>query len=101
MSRNEVAEFSEAELIRLVHLQLGTPGSKRVDPKVPESYCSPHGGELLLVKERTEIHLSCLKDFEEGVVWQAFTEFDMPEKVIRAEWDSSSPLVKIYDETNG
>ena len=34
-SRNEVAELSEAELIRLVHLQLGTSGSKRVDPKGP------------------------------------------------------------------
>ena len=43
---------------------------------------------------------SCLKDFEE-VVWRAFTEFDMPEKVIRDEWDSSSLLGDIYDETNG
>ena len=25
----------------------------------------------------------------------------MPGKVIQAEWDSSSQLVKIYDETNG
>ena len=44
---------------------------------------------------------SSSKDFEEEVVWRTFTEFDMPGKVIRAEWDSSSPLVKIYDETNG
>ena len=43
---------------------------------------------------------SCLKDFVEEVVWRAFTEFDMPGKVIRAEWDSS-PLMKIYDETDG
>ena len=35
LSGNEVAELSKAELIRLVHLQLGTPGSKRVDPKGP------------------------------------------------------------------
>ena len=56
---------------------------------------------MLLVKERTEIRPSCLKDFEEEVVLQVFTEFDMPGKVIRAEWDLSSPLVKIYDDTNG
>ena len=35
LSRNEVAELSGAELIHLVHLQLGTPRSKRVDPKGP------------------------------------------------------------------
>ena len=52
-------------------------------------------------KERTEIRLSCLKDFEEELIWRDLTEFDMPGKVIRAEWDSSSPLVKTYDETNG
>ena len=34
-SKNEVAELSEAELIRQVHLQLGTPGSKMLDPKDP------------------------------------------------------------------
>ncbi len=33
LSGNEVAELSEVELIRLVHLQLENPGSKRVDPK--------------------------------------------------------------------
>ena len=35
LSRNEVVELSEAELIRLVHLHLRTPGSKRVDPNCP------------------------------------------------------------------
>ena len=35
LSRNEVAELSEAELIRLVHFQLGTPRSRSVDPKGP------------------------------------------------------------------
>ena len=33
LSRNEVAELSEAELIRLIHFQLGTPESKRVESK--------------------------------------------------------------------
>ena len=33
LSINEVAELSEAELICLIHFQLGTLGSKRVDPK--------------------------------------------------------------------
>ena len=36
MSRNEVAVLSEAELIRLVNLQLGTFGSRSVDPRVHE-----------------------------------------------------------------
>ena len=35
LSGNEVTELSEAELLRLIHFQLGTPGSKRVDPKGP------------------------------------------------------------------
>ena len=35
LSGSEVAELSETELIRLVHFQLRTPGSKRVDPKGP------------------------------------------------------------------
>ena len=100
VSRNEVAELSEAELIGLVHLQLGTPRSKRVDPKgLWTRRLYPHSDELLLIKEGTEIRLSCSKDFEEEIVWWAFIEFDMPGKVIRAEWDSSSSLVKIYDET--
>ena len=95
MSRNEAAELSEAELIRLIHFQLGTTGSRSVDPRVHESDGSPHGSELLLVKERTEIRLSCLDVAEEEIVWRAFTEFDKPGKVIRAEWDSSSPLGEI------
>ena len=33
--RNEVAELSEAEFIRLLHFQLGTPGSRSIDPKGP------------------------------------------------------------------
>ena len=84
-----------------MHFNWEAPGSCSVDPRVNESDSSPHGGELLLVKQWAEIRPSCLKDFEEEVVWRAFIEFNMPEKVIRAEWDSSSPLVKIYDETNG
>ena len=91
LCRNEVAELSEAELIRLIHIQLGTLGSWSVDPRVHELDGSSHGGELLLIQERTEIRPSCSKDFEEEVVCRAFTEFDMPGKVIRAEWDSSSP----------
>ena len=98
LSRNEVTELSEAELI---HLQLGTPGYRSVDARVHELDGFPHGSELLLVKERTEIRLSCLKDAEEVVVWRAFTVFDMLGKVVRAEWDSSFSLVKIYVETNG
>ena len=39
--------------------------------------------------------LPSLKDFEEEIVWRTFAEFDMPEKVIRAEWDSSSSLGEI------
>ena len=79
-----------------------TSGSKKGDPKGPWTRrLYPHGGESLLIEERTEIRLSSSKDFEEEVVWWAFTEFDMPGKVIRVEWDSSSSLVIIYDETNG
>ncbi len=40
---------------------------------------------LLLGRKRTEIRPSCQKDAEEEVVWQAFPEFDLPGKVIRAE----------------
>ena len=36
LSRNEVAELSEAELIRLIHFQLETFRSRSVDPKVHE-----------------------------------------------------------------
>ena len=93
LSGNEVTELSEVELIRLVHLQLGTPGSNRVDSKGPLTRrLYLHGGELLLIKEQTETRPSSLKDFEEEVVWWAFTKFDMSRKVIWAEWDSSSPL---------
>ena len=63
LSINEVAESSEAELIRLVHLQLGTFGFRSVDPKIHELDGFPRGGELMLVKERTEIRPSRLKDF--------------------------------------
>ena len=28
LSKNEVAELSEVELIHLIHIQLGTPGSR-------------------------------------------------------------------------
>ena len=71
LSGNEVAELSEAELIRLVYLQLGTPGSKGVDPKGPWTRrLYPHDGESLLIKERTEIRPSSSKDFEEEVVWR-------------------------------
>ena len=38
MSRNEVAELSEAELICLVYLQLGTLGSKKGRPKGSMNY---------------------------------------------------------------
>ncbi len=36
LSRNEVAELSEAELIRLIRIQRWNPGSRSVDPKVHE-----------------------------------------------------------------
>ena len=48
LSRNEVAELSEAELIRLIHIQLGIPGSRSEDSRVHESDGSPHGVVLLL-----------------------------------------------------
>ena len=92
---NEVAELSEVELIRLIRIQRWNPGSRSVDPKVHELDGSSHGGELLLIQERTEILPSCQKDFEEEIVWWAFTEFNMPGKVIRVEWDLSSPLGEI------
>ena len=92
LSRNEVAELLEAELIRLNHIQQGTPGSRYVDSRVHESDGSPHGVVLLLGRERTDKRPSCSKNSEEVIVWRAFTEFDLPGKVIRAEWDSSSPL---------
>ena len=41
LSRNEVAELSEAELICLI--QLGTPWSRRVNSRVHELDGSPHG----------------------------------------------------------
>ena len=92
LSRNEVTELSEAELIRLIRIQLGTLGSRRVDSRVHELDGSPHGVLLLLGRERTDKRPSCSKDAQEEVVWRAFTEFDMSGKVIRAEWDSSSSL---------
>ena len=33
-------------------------------------------------KKWTEIRPSCLKVFEEEIVWRAFTEFDTPVKII-------------------
>ena len=36
LSRNEVAELSEAELIHLIRIQWWNPGSRSVDPKVHE-----------------------------------------------------------------
>ena len=54
-----------------------------------------------MVKERTEIHPSCLKVAEEEVVWRAFTEFYMPGKVVRANRIRHYHWVKLYDETNG
>ena len=80
-SRNEVAELSVAELIRLIHIQLGTLGSRRVDSKVPEIDGSPHGEMLLFGRERTDKCPSSSKDAEEEVVWRAFTELDLPGKV--------------------
>ena len=55
LSGNEVAELSEAELIRLIRIQPWNPGSRSVDPKVHELDGSSHGGELLLIQERAEI----------------------------------------------
>ena len=94
LSRNEVAELSEAELIRLIHFQLGSPGSRSVDLRVHESDGSPHGVMLLLGRERTDKRPSNSKDAEEEIVWRASTESDLPGKVIQAEWDLSSPLGK-------
>ena len=92
LSRNEVSELSEAELIRLIHVQMGTPGSGSVDSRVHELDGSPHGVMLLLGREQTDIRPFCSKDVEEEVVWRAFTKFDLPRKVIRAERDSLSLL---------
>ena len=92
LSRNEVAELLDAELIRLIPVQLGTPGSRSIDSRVHESDGSP----LLLGTERTDKRPSCSKDSQKEVVWRAFNEFDLPRKVIRAEWDSSSPLLGKY-----
>ena len=50
---------------------------------------------MLQMKELTEIRPSSSKDFEEEVVWRAFTEFDITGKTIRAEWGWSSPLGEI------
>ena len=35
LSKNEVAELSEAELISLIRIQWWNPGSRSVDPKGP------------------------------------------------------------------
>ena len=43
LSRNEVAELSEAKLICLIHIQLGTLGCRSVDSRVPELDGSSHG----------------------------------------------------------
>ena len=96
LSRNEVTELSEAELTRLIRIQRWNPGSRSVDPKGSWTRrLYPHSSELLMIKEQTEIRPSSSKDFEEEVVWRAFTEFDMPGKVLRTEWDSSSPMGEI------
>ena len=100
LSRNEVAELAEAELIHLVHLQLGTPGSWSVDPKVHELDSSSYGGELLLIQEWTEIHLSCLKDFEEEVVCKLPPNLICPGKSSGPNGISHPHWVEIYDETN-
>ena len=81
--RNEVDELLEAELIRLIHIQRWNLGSRSVDPKGPSTRrLYPHGGKLLLIKERIETCPSSLKDYEEEkeVVWRAFTIFMFPEK---------------------
>ena len=80
----------------------GNPWAEKGRPKGPLTRrLYPHGVMLPAGKERTEIRPSCLKVADEEIVWWAFMEFDMPGKVIRAEWDSPFPLMKIYDETNG
>ena len=80
----------------------GNPWVLKCRPKGPWTrWLYPHGGELLLIKEWTEIRPSSSKDFEEEVVWRAFTKFDMPRKVIRGDWIRHPHWVKLYDETNG
>ena len=62
------------------------------DPRVHESDGFPRGVILLVGRERTDKRPSCSKDAEEESIWQAFTKFDLPQKVIWAEWDLSSLL---------
>ena len=81
-----------AEYVRSIHVQLVTPGSRSVDPRVHESDGSPRSVMLLLGREQTDKRPSCPKYAEEESVWRPFTKFDLPGKVIGAEWDSSSPL---------
>ena len=91
LSRKEVAALLEAELIHVVYLQMGTFGSRSVNPKVHELDCSPHGSELLLIEERTEIYLFCSKVAEEVLDWHSFIIFSLPRKV-RAEWNKLTSL---------
>ena len=71
----------------------GNPSSWRLDSRVHKPDGSPPDVTTLPPRrERTEIRLSRSQDFEEEKVWRAFTEFDLPGKVIRAEWDPSSSL---------
>ena len=56
---------------------------------------------MLLIKERTEIRPFSSKDFEEEIVWRAFTEFDRPGKSSGPNGIRHLHWVKLYDETNG
>ena len=47
---------------------------------------------LLLGREWIDKCLSCSKDAKEESIWRAFTKFNLPRKVVRVKWYSSSPL---------
>ena len=85
------------EIIQLPrHTRPDPPRSQHGRPKCdPTNEWAKYCFKLLLLKGTDRKLPSCSKVAEEEVVWRVFTEFDMPGKVIQAEWDSSSPLGEI------
>ena len=47
---------------------------------------------ILLLERGLKDRPSCSRDSEEEIVWWAFTTFELPRKMVWAEWDKSSSI---------
>ena len=95
LSRNEVAELSEAELIRLVHLQLGitkVPWTRRF---------YPHGGKLLLINSGQKYVRPARKILRKREFGGLSPNPICPGKSSGPNGIRHPHRVKIYDVTNG